>query len=1414
MKGKITTRQMKLNCLIQAVLGCLPIPDPSLNQEAMKIMRIAARICKCMVAYLTRPNLLSHQPQYYSTILNSVVLAKCMSAQLWENSPFVSRQLKGIGPTYSNSLATAGKVNFMLLEESHPRDLERIMNKGPPAGNIIRKQISLLPKYKLTITPVDEKTVTIQLMLMNQSYLSENMDNLTAGDSHKSYVIVGDSENHILLLTTFVDKTLIKVYDGTLTFSVTRKHRCEHKIIAHCISSTYVGIDDHCDYLFKDLEPMPVCLPPTVTDSQRNIVSKQTNITDTFKERKRRGNNSIEISQCKEKKRRENALFEKLKLLKRSFSKTTKSLQEELNETTMSDLIPAELNDKEFPDYTNCISEELNEPTMSNLIPAELNEKEFIDFTNSMSEDVKAFEEDEEFEVLNYSKTGTIPTDCQYIDSIMNEYPEMDTEDGKFIDNGHINSILTEIENEISKKPWEPYLPNLNENNKHHIIGPLILKLPSSKVIHPKMGKPGNELQHQDSVKFQRTENYKVKNGLSRNTKRLNNYSFLDKIGNSSDDEVIIEKPVTKESGFSNAIKSHIQKFLQKSNNKVGMDSAVVIQKLLEPVSSAQTESIEEHSNTTHIETVLVSDNTEGDCILIENSQNRSSNISEKDMHTENICLDKPSQNSLIDIDQPIEINDIDQAVQPIYRTHDGNLEKDLTGIGNLFRSLSTSEKNEDVDTTIQGCYTLALNDKVYSDKTVNDTILNSDNKVEDACTDSIVIAGSQNRPSSNDELQKNDTTTEQYFKPIHPMINNKCSSSFAKPVPINSNHEECVETNAIQLPESSHALVPVKLQEFNSRAALLPKQYNQQVDLYFKTEKLKKLEEYGNEGNMDRMLVSEQYRLNSSDNQMPQHQYSEFVTGTQHTSSFSLDSRNRDGNAVPIHGNREKHVTINNSPYTENENMDFSKEISSPSTIPYCPAMQNNNFERIYEEECQPEINTKFESKKPKIMYTQKYSYVTTEIDIWTKNNSDENCTVKVIKKMEVNVAAIVSKDSDKKTYFSSDKKDKHIPLVRQAKPFEIKTNTSGLETEEIISEPKNKISNFIGNLNYSDTPSDRLATPLEIETKTSEIQEDPNNTNEGSIRIENNFQHENKMTDIKREKCTSENGPSAVDNLLKKYANILKEKAEQENCRTIQKHIPENKTNSQKLKPKRPFKISDIHRIDATLPNTLIDMTPRTITPIPDEGRNMIYKHTIDQKSSREPDFHQSMPIMEMKHVDPILNYSEPIVDNDNEISFNIDQSLLNPKSLLQQCYKNLDENEIIPPPSQFCDDSVYSPKKESNFYSDQSPAPHMLHNELESYCDTADEFDAKTYLDAVERSCYDNSEHEHGESTPSTNMEVWNLGTGEDACTSLPSFVRASDHFIPASKFNIGYNRKQKLGRYQLNTKAKFKVSRNKL
>lgn len=41
---------------------------------------------------------LSHAPKTgFSALLNSLILAKCFRAKLWENSPYVSKQLEKIG---------------------------------------------------------------------------------------------------------------------------------------------------------------------------------------------------------------------------------------------------------------------------------------------------------------------------------------------------------------------------------------------------------------------------------------------------------------------------------------------------------------------------------------------------------------------------------------------------------------------------------------------------------------------------------------------------------------------------------------------------------------------------------------------------------------------------------------------------------------------------------------------------------------------------------------------------------------------------------------------------------------------------------------------------------------------------------------------------------------------------------------------------------------------------------------------------------------------------------------------------------------------------------------------------------------------------------------------------------------------
>lgn len=67
--------------------------------------------------------------QYYSAILNSLILVKCFQTKLWENSPYVCRQLKKIGQVSARALVDAGKINFKELQHTSPREFERVSFK-------------------------------------------------------------------------------------------------------------------------------------------------------------------------------------------------------------------------------------------------------------------------------------------------------------------------------------------------------------------------------------------------------------------------------------------------------------------------------------------------------------------------------------------------------------------------------------------------------------------------------------------------------------------------------------------------------------------------------------------------------------------------------------------------------------------------------------------------------------------------------------------------------------------------------------------------------------------------------------------------------------------------------------------------------------------------------------------------------------------------------------------------------------------------------------------------------------------------------------------------------------------------------------------------------------------------------------
>ena len=97
--------------ILQAVLENVPIRDYSLENEVPKILLAAQRLTKCSIEYM-RANQNKTRTGIFRGLLQAVTLTKCLSAQLWENSRFVSRQIDEIGATYCGAMVKAGLISF------------------------------------------------------------------------------------------------------------------------------------------------------------------------------------------------------------------------------------------------------------------------------------------------------------------------------------------------------------------------------------------------------------------------------------------------------------------------------------------------------------------------------------------------------------------------------------------------------------------------------------------------------------------------------------------------------------------------------------------------------------------------------------------------------------------------------------------------------------------------------------------------------------------------------------------------------------------------------------------------------------------------------------------------------------------------------------------------------------------------------------------------------------------------------------------------------------------------------------------------------------------------------------------------------------------------------------------------------
>ena len=93
LQEKVNSAEMKVCVLLQAALGVLPIPDPSLSHEATHLVKLAQRLATCLV------ELVMHHSQAKANlalVTNSYLLLKSLTCGLWENSGHVIKQMPGL----------------------------------------------------------------------------------------------------------------------------------------------------------------------------------------------------------------------------------------------------------------------------------------------------------------------------------------------------------------------------------------------------------------------------------------------------------------------------------------------------------------------------------------------------------------------------------------------------------------------------------------------------------------------------------------------------------------------------------------------------------------------------------------------------------------------------------------------------------------------------------------------------------------------------------------------------------------------------------------------------------------------------------------------------------------------------------------------------------------------------------------------------------------------------------------------------------------------------------------------------------------------------------------------------------------------------------------------------------------------
>ncbi|XP_027153798.1 DExH-box ATP-dependent RNA helicase DExH17 [Coffea eugenioides] len=241
-KKRVQTREEKIFILANDCLTGDPlVHDLSMSQDMNSTCANGCRIAKCMKDYFI------HKKNYKGA-LNSSLLAKSLHQKLWDDSPYLLKQLPGIGLVTAKALHSMGVNSFETFSGADPRKIEIVTGRKFPFGNHIKESLlSLPPNVEMKF---EETTCQKQGKFQLVVTLTRLSESAQLTKRHYADMIVSIEDDNIIL---FHEK--IRVDEFLSPYSaiilLPSHHQGKLTVNADLMFEEFLGIDIHQSIIIR-----------------------------------------------------------------------------------------------------------------------------------------------------------------------------------------------------------------------------------------------------------------------------------------------------------------------------------------------------------------------------------------------------------------------------------------------------------------------------------------------------------------------------------------------------------------------------------------------------------------------------------------------------------------------------------------------------------------------------------------------------------------------------------------------------------------------------------------------------------------------------------------------------------------------------------------------------------------------------------------------------------------------------------------------------------------------------------------------------------------------------------------------------------------------------------------------------------